>query len=278
MMFRSFRRLLHSRPWRSCLSTHFLPPQLVAGPGAPPFGLVITDYTLHRYWVQPRVPAYFVATGAVADELAVRVPGARVHVTGIPIDAGFASAPDWRAARAALALSADSPVALVMGGGFGLGVEEAVAAALQAPVPGLQVVAVCGRNEGALRHLAGVEPDRLRVLGFRRDLPHLFAAADVIVTKPGGLTTSEALACGRPLLLTRPIPGHEEANATVLVAAGAARPCPDGRALTDALAAFFAEPETRLRMAAAARRMAAPDAARRIARSAIEYHRIRAVA
>ncbi|HEX2188750.1 MAG TPA: hypothetical protein VHG51_07605, partial [Longimicrobiaceae bacterium] len=78
LLFREFRRLLLAGPWRLCLCTHFLPCQLAAGrPGLPPFALVVTDFTLHRYWAQPAVRRYFVATEALGAELRGRVRGAR---------------------------------------------------------------------------------------------------------------------------------------------------------------------------------------------------------
>jgi processive 1,2-diacylglycerol beta-glucosyltransferase len=280
VLFRSFRRLLRSHPWRLCLCTHFLPSQLMSGrPGAPPFALVVTDYSLHRYWVQPRVREYFVATRAMAAELTRRNAGAHALATGIPIEPAFARPPAWQDARARLGLDPDRPVALVMGGGAGMGVEEVVAAALAAPVRGLQVVAACGRNSAAHdRLLASADGSRLRVLGYRRDMPDVMTAADVVVTKPGGLTTTEALALGRPIVLTRPIPGHEEANVDVLTGAGAALFAPDSRSLVEALTTFFQQPALRLRLAQHARTMGEPDAARRIARAVLDHHAARAAA
>ena len=146
-LFREFRRLLRSRLWSMCLGTHFLPCQLAAGrPGLPPFGLVITDFGLHRFWAQPGVGTYFVATETLAGELRRRVHGARVEATGIPIAPEFAHPPSQAEARAALGLAQDRPVALVMGGGLGIGVAEGALAALQATDPAVQVMAVCARN------------------------------------------------------------------------------------------------------------------------------------
>jgi processive 1,2-diacylglycerol beta-glucosyltransferase len=280
-LFGGFRRLLHAERWRLCLCTHFLPSQLMAGrSGAPPFGLVVTDFALHRYWVQPRVREYFTATRAVAAAVRARLPAARALASGIPIDPAFLHPPAWQDARAALGLAADRPVALVMGGGLGMGLDETVEAALAAPVDGLQIVAVCGWNDDLRRRLESRShsEDRLCVLGFRRDIPTLFAAADVIVTKPGGLTTSEALALGRPMILTRPIPGHEDANVEHLTRTGAALAAPNGHALVEMLARFFADPALRFRLAEAARGVGAPDAAREIARAVRDHYALRAVA
>jgi processive 1,2-diacylglycerol beta-glucosyltransferase len=267
LLFHEFRRLMTSRPWDVVLCTHFLPCQLAAGKAdLPPFALVITDFTLHRYWVQPGVRRYFVATDALAADLRRRVRGARIDASGIPIRPGFAAAAPREEARAALGLAPDRPVALVIGGGLGIGVEEAALCAMEAARPDAQIVAICGRNEEARARLQalGVSGGRLRVLGYERGIERWFAAADLVATKPGGLTTSEALALGKPLLLTRPIPGAEEGNTRALTAAGAAlagRAAPEMRA---AFARVFTEPGLLERLSAIAARLGRPHAARTI--------------
>jgi processive 1,2-diacylglycerol beta-glucosyltransferase len=268
VLFREFGRLLLSGDWRFVLCTHFLPGQLLAGrSGVPPFGSVVTDFTLHRYWVQSGVERYFVATESLASELRGRVPGARVDATGIPVAPQFGASWTREAARAELGLGSDGPLALVVGGGMGLGIEETVSAALQADLPGLQVVAVCGRNDAARSRLAGLglPEDRLRVLGYVTGIERYQAAADLVVTKPGGLTTSESLALGRPLLLTRPIPGQEEGNVRTLTEAGAALAAPTPEAVRSALAYAFGEPGVLAGLAESARRIGRADAAARVA-------------
>ena len=244
-LFREFRRLLHSRPWNVCVSTHFLPCQLAAGrPGLPRFGLVVTDFGLHRMWVQPGASTYYVATDTLADALRRRVRRARIEATGIPIDPVFAHAPSQADARAALGLAPDRPVALVMGGGLGIGVEEGVMAALRSTEPGVQLLAVCGRERRARCRLAsaGMAEERLRVYGHVCGMEQYLAAADVVVGKPGGLTVSETLALGKPLLLTRPIPARR--RRTPAPWWPRARPCarPQQEALRAQLRRLFHEP------------------------------------
>lgn len=268
VLFREFSKLLRSGGWSFVLCTHFLPGQLVAGrAGLPPFGVVVTDFTLHRYWVQSGVRRYFVATEALASELRGRIGGARVEATGIPVAARFGGSRSRDSMRAELGLGATGPVVLVVGGGMGLGIEATVAAALRAEVAGLQVVAVCGRNEGARARLAGLglSSERLQVHGYLTGIERYLAAADLVVTKPGGLTTSEALALGRPLLLTRPIPGQEEGNVRTLTSAGAALAVPEPESLSSALEHALGDPGVLAELAAAARRIGRPDAAARVA-------------
>ena len=263
-LFRAFRRLLQSEEWNVCLSTHFLPAQLAAGHrGLPPFGMVITDFGLHRFWVQRRVSTYFVATDAVAADLRRRVRRARIEVTGIPIAPAFGEVPPREQARAELGLAPGRPVALVMGGGLGIGVEEGVRAALTATDPAVQVVAVCGRNEPARARLCSlsVPETRLRVFGTVRGMERFLSAADVVAGKPGGLTVSESLAVGRPLLLTRPIPGAEEVNTRAMVEEGAALRASTPDEIRRAFHRLFSEPGLLESLSAQARRIGRPHAA-----------------
>ena len=268
-LFREFRRLLKSGPWRVCLCTHFLPAQLAAGRfGLPPLSLVITDFGLHRFWVQRGVAQYFVATDTMATDLRRRrVRRSRIEVTGIPIAPAFALAPSRAEARAELGLAQDCPVAVVMGGGLGLGVEEGTAAALQATHPAVQIVTICARNEAARVRLSslGIPPERLQVHGTVCGMERFLAAADVVAGKPGGLTVSETLAVGRPLLLTRPIPGAEEVNTRAVVEEGAGLCASTEQEMLDAFHRVFAEPGLLERLSAEARRIGRPHAAPDIA-------------
>jgi len=271
LLFSRFSALLVDGRYESCVCTHFLPGQLAAGrPALPPFTTVVTDFELHRYWVQRRVDSYFVASQSMARELHQRLPHAAADVTGIPVARELFQPLSQREARLSLGLDPTNPVVLVMGGGFGLGVEPAAQAALAARTPGLQVLAVCGRNSVAQRRLLAVSQTfpnsarALKVAGFVTDIARYMTAADIIVTKPGGLTTSEALALSRPLVLTRGIPGHEEANVRILTSAEAAIEAPTDAAVSSAVESFFHDAALRDSLCRGAARIAAPDAADRI--------------
>lgn len=267
MLFRGFERLLASRRWDHVICTHFLPAQLAAGRiAAPPFTVVVTDFDLHRFWVQPRVGRYCVATEEVQRELGSRLVNVQISCTGIPIDPAFGALPAHGSARRQLELDADRPVVLVMGGGIGIGVTPLTRTLLHCAPAEAQIVVLCGKNEEAVRQLGDlkVAESRMRCFGYRTDMPMLYAAADVVVTKPGGLTTSEALATGRPLLLTRPVPGHEEANARVLTRAGAAWAAGTPQQIADALRILLADESASLAMRMAAARLARPHAARSV--------------
>ncbi|HLO01904.1 MAG TPA: glycosyltransferase [Symbiobacteriaceae bacterium] len=185
---------------------------------------IVTDFLPHRLWVCPGVDQYFVATSAGAARLRdLGVPPERISVSGIPIRAAF----DRPIARP-LETGPERHV-LVMGGGLGLGpIAEAVGALAAIPRPELRVTVVCGRNE-ALRselqeQLSG--DHRFRLLGETDQVPDLMREADLLISKPGGLTCCEALASGLPLVLLAPLPGQEEENAEALLLTGAARIAP----------------------------------------------------
>jgi processive 1,2-diacylglycerol beta-glucosyltransferase len=161
---------------------------------------------------------------------------------------------------------------LVVGGGLGIGVEESTRAALEATPARVQVVVVCGTNEAARQRLAalGVPADRLQVHGYLSGLVQWMAAADLIATKPGGLSVSEALALGRPLLLTRPIPGAEEGNTRAVMAEGAALAARSEEEIRSAFARVFSEPALLQGLADAARRIGHADSAARVVDAVVE--------
>lgn len=271
-LFRGFRDLLTSRPWDLCVCTHFLPCQLAAGrPPDVPFWLVLTDFQLHRYWVQPAVERYFVPPGGAARSLRERVAEASIRETGIPVDPEFRSPPSRGRARSSLGLDPGRPVVLVMSGGLGLDIVPRVRAVLAGAPEEARVLAVCGRNEEARSELAeDADGGRLRVFGYVQGVATLMAAADLVVTKPGGLSVSETLAVGRPLILSRPLPGHEEGNMSALVGAGAALYADEDGGLTDAVRTLLGDRSALERLASRARTMGRPGAAAEIAREIVD--------
>jgi processive 1,2-diacylglycerol beta-glucosyltransferase len=122
-----------------------------------------------------------------------------------------------------MGLRDDLPVLLVLSGGFGMGPVHEIVAELDKVHSEFQVVVVSGRNEELRRKLATQDRKHpTQVLGFVTNMHELMAISDLVISKPGGLTTSEALAAGRPLLILNPIPGQEAANSDFLLERGAA--------------------------------------------------------
>lgn len=252
------------------LCTHFLPAELLSrqrakGRNVPPLWVQVTDFDVHALWVHPHVDGYCVASEEVAFRLADRgVPREKITVTGIPVMPQFSAPLDRATCARELGLAADKFTVLMMAGGAGVGGLDVLAARLLRLPDDLQLVALAGRNEelsGRLQRLAKAHAGKLFPLGFTTTVERVMTASDLVVTKPGGLSVSECLAKGRPMLLVSPIPGQEERNADYLMEAGAAIKAVDAATLEFKLARLLAD-RSRLRtMGDAARALARPNAA-----------------
>ncbi len=210
--------------------THFMPLGILGGlmakePHFHPFTVcVVTDFEAHALWIEQCLDLYCVAAKETKASLIARgVPPAKLVVTGIPISASFHKKIGLSSVRKRYGLRDDLPTLLVLSGGFGMGPIDKVLAELDRLNRPVQVLAVTGRNK-ELRHklVASSHLQPTRVLGFVANMNELMSIADLIVTKPGGLTCSEALAVGKPLLIINPIPGQETANSAFLLKHGAA--------------------------------------------------------
>ena len=222
----------HAQAFRpdAVLCTHFLPHELLGllrknEKWPQPFvTTIVTDFEAHALWMDSCVDLYCVAADETKARLVARgVPPENVVVTGIPISGKFSSKPDPKAVRKTYGLRDDLPVMLVLGGGFGMGPVAEILTELDKAAGEFQTVVVAGRNEKLRRELAAQDHKHpTHVLGFSSNMHELMAIADLIITKPGGLTTSEALAMGKPLFILNPIPGQEAANSDFLLERGAA--------------------------------------------------------
>ncbi|MBH1984057.1 MAG: galactosyldiacylglycerol synthase [Burkholderiales bacterium] len=213
------------------ICTHFLPAELLSRALrqeqlACPVWVQVTDFDLHRMWVHERMHGYFAATDEVAFRMRHEgIPADRIHVTGIPIMPAFAQVPERVQCAQAFGLDPRRTTILLMGGGAGLGSLDTVAARLLALDGDFQLIVLAGKNAAALaalQALAGQYPGRLLAQGFTGEVERLMACADLVITKPGGLTTSECLALGLPMIVNAPIPGQEERNADYLLEQGVA--------------------------------------------------------
>jgi processive 1,2-diacylglycerol beta-glucosyltransferase len=227
--------------------THFLPAQLLSrkiGKGVfkLPVWVQVTDFDVHRLWIHPHMSGYFAASEEVAWRMADKgIDRSTIEVTGIPIMPAFSAGLDKAECARGLGLDPGKPVLALMAGGAGVGAGtgggglDQTAARLLAMPGDFQVVALAGRNGkllADLNRLAEVHPGRLVPMGFTRTIERLMAASDVAVTKPGGLTSSECLAMGLPMILVNPIPGQEERNADYLLENGAALKAYDASGLS----------------------------------------------
>jgi processive 1,2-diacylglycerol beta-glucosyltransferase len=212
------------------LCTHYFPLETLnhlrrkRGGPRPMAVSVVTDFEAHALWMDACVDLYCVAAEETKARLVARgAVSEDVVVTGIPISAKFSAKLNPKAVRRNLGLRDDLPALLVPSGGFGMGPVGEILAQLDKVQRPLQTVVVTGRNEELRRELAAQDRRHpTHVLGFATNMHELMAVADLIITKPGGLTSSEALALGKPLFILNPIPGQEAANSDFLLEHGAA--------------------------------------------------------
>jgi processive 1,2-diacylglycerol beta-glucosyltransferase len=230
---------------------------------------VQTDFHTEPPWVQPEIDFYCVGSKEARSQLITwGISPHRILVCGIPIDPVFALPHDRPEILRSLGLAAEKPVILVMAGGMGPApLDEVVLSLERCGVP-LQVIAVAGHDEemvARLKSLRGKVALDLRTLGWIENVPELMAVADLLVTKPGGLSTSEALAAGLPMVLTHPIPGPEECHAQHLVQHGVALHARSSEEIPQLVLPLLCNAEKRAEMARRAKELARPDAAYAVA-------------
>ena len=198
-----------------------------SGRVAPPTVGILTDFIFHPFWERCTANDYVVTPAAALRAQAARkgFRPAQVLPLGIPIRPCFARSTPRSEARRALGLDPDAATVLLMGGSMGYGSMTDTVRALDAlPLDGeAQLIAVCGRNRRAYAEISSLPTRRrLLTLGFTDNVDELMDASDCIVTKPGGLTTSEALAKRLPMVIVNPIPGQEARNTEFLLNSGTA--------------------------------------------------------
>ncbi|QKG83414.1 galactosyldiacylglycerol synthase [Kroppenstedtia pulmonis] len=187
---------------------------------------VITDFSAHGYWVNGEVDLYLVPYEGVRDQLIEMGVNPRcIAVTGIPTDDRFWKGKKTQDARAHLQLK-NMPTVLILGGGLGMGRTEDLVRMAAKWKEQLQIVVCTGRNQKLLNSLKQKEEfhhPHIHLKGYTEVMADWMDAADIILTKPGGMTCSEAIAKGKPLLLYGSIPGHEEKNSQFMVRNGLAK-------------------------------------------------------
>lgn len=212
------------RDWQPdyILCTHFLPAQTILeapkkyGFRIPP-SILMTDYDKHMFLLHPRMREYFVATEKMKYKLLRHgIAPERIIETGIPVDPVFYQEKSAQELKKKYRLPADRPVLLVLAGGQGLAKTEQVVRDLFALKRPVSIVAIAGSNKKLEGDLSALRPPRrvaLTVVGWTDAIDEYMRLADIILTKPGGMTTTECIALGKPMIAVQPIPGQEEHNA-----------------------------------------------------------------
>jgi processive 1,2-diacylglycerol beta-glucosyltransferase len=229
---------------------------------------IVTDYTHHTFWKLDGVDAFVVAHEHIKRNMvAMGIREERVYACGIPVTESFLSKTDRSLILEGMGLEL-KPTVLLMGGSLGFGGLEPAFSSLLKLSRDIQIVAVTGHNrklQARLQSLAQNARGEIRILGYSDKINELMDACDLLVTKPGGITVSEALVKRLPLLITSPIPGQEERNARFLVDSGAAVRLEPHRNLEIVLEKILSRPGVLKKMSDAAGKLATPHACEDIA-------------
>jgi processive 1,2-diacylglycerol beta-glucosyltransferase len=235
---------------------------------------VLTDYAPHSYWIFDKVDRYIVPSMETGKKLIDNgVDPQRVMPYGIPIDAKFQQSPDKDKIFNKLALEPGVPTILVMGGTQGLGpIKELVVMMDRSPLA-LQVIIACGTNKKLFKWLQARRRNFKKksiILSFADNIDELMHISTVIVTKPGGITTAEALARGLPMLIVNPLPGQEAMNTKFLLNEGVAVKAQNGADVVIVLEELLYNKNKLKIMSDKARSLSKPDSSVAIARLMLE--------
>lgn len=271
---RPFVKMLQEYQPDIAVCTHFLPAEIISWLRAKkrlncPQAIVVTDFDVHAMWLCHHYEQYFVAMEETREHLRLMgIPAEKITVSGIPIDPLFAQPKDQREMRLKHGLDAERTTLLISAGGFGVGPIEHLMDSLMSLRHAAQVVAICGRSEEMFKRVERVarrqSPEanvRIKAVGYTTEMDEYMAAADLVVGKPGGLTTSEALARGLVYVVVNPIPGQEERNSDHLLEEGAAIRCNNLPTLAYKIDRLLDDPARLAAMRKNVRRIAKPRAA-----------------
>jgi len=259
--------------------THFMPAGIISHLIATKqiqarLSIVVTDFDFHAMWLSRSFHRYFVALDETKAHLEMLgIPSERITVSGIPINPIFQIPVNPHEERLKLGLNPDKPVLLLSAGALGVGPTEFMVERLFNLRHDAQTLVVCGRNEDLQRRilqLVDQHGDRFKVMGYSEDMHRLMKMSDIFIGKPGGMTTSEAIACGLPMCVVAPIPGQEERNSDHLLEESIAVKCNDLTTLPFKLDLLLDDPARLVRMRANALRFAKPHASATIVQTLID--------
>ncbi|MBQ3114673.1 MAG: glycosyltransferase [Clostridia bacterium] len=232
---------------------------------------IITDFTIHPFW-EDTCMDYYVTASELLENQARKKLGSTANVLpfGIPISTKFANRTPKQEAREKLGFK-DKTTVFIISGSMGFGHIEKQITALDSLKKDFQIVSVCGRNERAKKHI-----DKLKLtkdiynFGYVNNIDLLMDASDIIITKPGGLTTSEALVKGLPMILMAPIPGQEDRNAEFFLNNGVALMITDTFPIDECLFHILYNNDRLSMMKTAIEKMAKPNSAKMLGDFIIE--------
>jgi processive 1,2-diacylglycerol beta-glucosyltransferase len=259
--------------------THFMPAGIISHLIATKqlqarLSIVVTDFDFHAMWLSRSFQRYFVAIDETRAHLEMLgIPNERITVSGIPINPVFQQPVSREEECLRLGLNPEKPVLLLSAGAFGMGPTEFMVERMLNLSSDAQTVVICGRNEELkqrILQLVDSRSSRFKVLGYTGEMHKLMKMADIFIGKPGGMTTSEAIACGLPMCVVSPIPGQEERNSDHLLEEGIAVKCNDLTTLPFKLERLLENPGRLTQMKANALRFAKPAASTTIVDTLLE--------
>jgi processive 1,2-diacylglycerol beta-glucosyltransferase len=285
VMYRQYlQRICELKP-DAIICTHFLPYISISnelqnqGIDIPIFAAT-TDFDVHQLWIDPIIKKYFVFHEESAWQLQSKhVPAERIKIDGIPVMPEFRTKEKSGSARKKLGIPADHFTILMLSGGFGIGhlrdiVEHVSSTLSDYPKKKFNLLIVCGKNEKTHNEIQAIHFANnlcVRIFGFVNNIHQLMDASDMVITKSGGLTSSEALAKSLPMLIIDPIPGQESRNADLIVEHGAGWKAINLANLSYKLRRILDQPSMLAKGRSAAHDLAKPGAASQILTDVYEY-------
>lgn len=202
-------------------STNLLGEMKCQGKVKPLLVSFVTDFHIHRVWISKGIDLYFIHSPDIATPLIqAGIKHEQIKPVGIPIRMQFAAHWGAQDLRKRFTTSGN-PVVMVMGGGLGLGRMKTITKELLSHEQ-FAIVVVAGKNKRLYKRLEKRQDSQLHLFGYEKNIAEIIAACDLIVSKPGGVTSAEILALGKPLIIYAALPGQENRNATYLLEHNAA--------------------------------------------------------
>ncbi|MFN3966299.1 MAG: MGDG synthase family glycosyltransferase [Endomicrobiia bacterium] len=236
---------------------------------------VITDHIGHSYWPHQECDLYLIPNEETKlNFIRNGIPSSKIHITGIPVSSEFSKKIDKHTARKFFGLNLEKFTILIMGGSQGLGpISEILDLFLEKPLPA-QYIVITGKNKKLYKKLKkklkNSPKDNIKIFKFIKNISIAMDASDLLITKPGGLTTSEALTKNLPMILIEPLPGQEQRNAEYLTKHRLAERCEDINKLHEIVKTFLKNPEKIEKYRQRMKNFAKPDASELCAKNIIE--------
>ncbi|MDD5027352.1 MAG: glycosyltransferase [Candidatus Omnitrophica bacterium] len=239
-----------------------------------PLIAVLTDYVPHSYWIYDAVDCYITPSDEVSSRLIKKgVPAQKIKSLGIPFDPKFNTALDKNNIFSKYKLSPGLATILIMGGGQGLGPIKTIVKSLEKVNRDIQEIIVTGTNKklhNSLRRKIKKYKKKIVVFGYAQNINELMAIADIVVSKPGGVTTSEVLSLGKPMIIIKPLPGQEASNTAYLTQKEAALEIKEPDKINLVIEDLLRNHQKLKHLSSCAKRISKPNASMDIARLLLE--------